>query len=463
VIAEALYKYWIRSIGMKLRFIFFFVTLLSFIQGCSGIQGLTGKTQTSVPVTNPTLAFTPNFTPTIMPSLTPTLEIRASLTPVNTGTATLAPLPAYQQSCLALLPQLPAGKAYSGKLVLSGRGGAQNYPRGHLFDLATRQTTLMFPEKAGSITVSPDRTKYAVEDLSDNRVKIYSADGVLLGILDKGQYPYIIDQWIDNEQLLIGVLESEGRWVKYPEDEILFNIFTGKQTLLHPDYPDIDLGNTGLAWTGGSTTKYDPSLTLVVYPSYTEQVGGSPSYVLYDRVRKEKITEKAVKLFWTTPIWSPDGSKFAINDSAGDGEFYVITREGVISKVSHFNGDDGKYGLDNVKFSDQFSWSPDGRYLAFWLDAKLYSYSGTFAILDTQTGETTDYCLPSGSSIGTYYGWFYSNYQPIWSLDGKYVVTIANQQENGDYDTVLIDLTQRVAAKIAENLVPIGWLDTAKK
>jgi Tol biopolymer transport system component len=48
--------------------------------------------------------------------------------------------------------------------------------------------------------------------------------------------------------------------------------------------------------------------------------------------------------------------------------------------------------------------------------------------------------------------------QPIWSPDGKYLVIEANRQEDGNTQTVLIDLEGKFAVPILENALPIGWL-----
>ena len=43
--------------------------------------------------------------------------------------------------------------------------------------------------------------------------------------------------------------------------------------------------------------------------------GPIQGYVLYDRVNKVRIAQKAVGQFTNTPVWSPDGSKFVITRS----------------------------------------------------------------------------------------------------------------------------------------------------
>lgn len=49
-------------------------------------------------------------------------------------------------------------------------------------------------------------------------------------------------------------------------------------------------------------------------------------------------------------------------------------------------------------------------------------------------------------------------YLPVWSPDGKSVAVIANAQESGTFDTLLINLEDEFAVKIEENMIPVGWL-----
>ena len=118
----------------------------------------------------------------------------------------------------------------------------------------------------------------------------------------------------------------------------------------------------------------------------------------------------------------------------------------------------------NIRYvPEKYSWSPDGRFAAFWLmsiDEYGASGSGTFVILDTVTGEIMDYCISAGV-IENYSGNYL--FEPVWSPDGKYLAINANLQENGNFDTLLVDLEDGSAAKIGENLAPRGWLVTDQK
>lgn len=228
--------------------------------------------------------------------------------------------------------------------------------------------------------------------------------------------------------------------------------------MISEQYPDNDNASARTFWEGGGTTEYDPLLTRVVYPAEINKdyLGRSGmGYVLWDLEKHVKLVEIMMSNFSVTPKWVSDGSRFVINDVSGNGEFYAVTRDGVVTQLSHLNsGLAAESARGRSYFSDRYNWSPDGRHLAFWRESLQNSLiQGTLAILDTETGEIIDTCIPMGHSdnFGVYF-------PPIWSLDGKSLVTGANLQEDGNYQTVLIDLEGKFAAKLGENLFPIGWL-----
>jgi len=457
---------------MRRRFLIFCLILIILSQGC----GVTPKIQIRTSVSTPSVnAVT---TPTI--SL-PTLTFLPTLTPIfpetNTPVMTVTPTQVIHQSCLADLPTLAEDKSYSGKLVLIGDSYA-NFGW-YFLNLATRQTTRMTQETrmysatVDGMAISPDHSKIVVDSGSDHAIQIYAVNGALLGILERGQR-YIIDQWLDNERILFKIV-GEGPTNKYPPDEVVVDINTGKKTTINSDYPDIDTTDYMLQWEGVSTTKYDSTMSRVVYPGKIEKDYRGDAgwgYILYDRVNHVKIAQIVTSRFTTPPVWFPDGSKFIVNMIYGDGEFYVITRDGAVSQVSHLNSTKNGQNLTDIKSASRYSWSPDGHYLAFWLEMiklELNSVTitdiATFAILDILTGETTDYCLSAGYAIlgGLDQVVLPLFYKPVWSPDGKSVVTIANRQKNGNFDTVLIDPAGGFAARIADNLVPEGWLDSTGK
>ena len=445
---------------MKLRNLVWNTLLLMLLCGCatpSGQATLSSHPDTIIPDTAPPsqIASATRLFPSVMPAPTDTVTPSPSSTPKNTFPVELPE--SIQQNCLDILPNLPTDKTYSGKIIFFEK----DYEEASFYDLNTRQTLSMQYKPLG-ITISPDHKKYVIRDAEDHQLKVFAVDGNLLNTIDPEEDSFATDRWLDNDQLVLMLAKPmEGTtYYYYPWDALIINLSTNQRRLIQSDYPDIDRANARMSWEGGGTTKYDPTLTRVVYASPVEEdyIGsGGPGYVLWDMTNQKKLVEVAADNFACTPKWFPDGSKFVINGSGGD--FFIISRDGKVTQITDFN-DDPQRANQKFYYSDIYAWSPDGRYLVFWLEfIENQRVVGTLATLDTVTGAATDYCVSIGN-IG--YNLLPSIYVPIWSPDGKNVVVIANRQEDRTFDTFLIDFEGGFAAKVGENLIPSDWLDTGE-
>jgi hypothetical protein len=160
------------------------------------------------------------------------------------------------------------------------------------------------------------------------------------------------------------------------------------------------------------------------------------------------------------PEWSPDGKQVAmvkaltdtVVDKPGDQELFSLNREGAATRLTYLT----EY-YDRVELG-QFSWSPDGRYIAFGLYAEPFQSPDVspqdglenvarLAVLDTHSHVVTNYCVP------IYYGWI----SPIWSPDSQQLL-IEDVTEVGKSLVYLVDIQQGFAAKIAEDVSPQGWM-----
>jgi Tol biopolymer transport system component len=100
-----------------------------------------------------------------------------------------------------------------------------------------------------------------------------------------------------------------------------------------------------------------------------------------------------------------------------------------------------------------YNWSPDGRYIAFWLipESKKPD-SANLAVLDTTNLEVVNYCLPGTIK-------WYGDLPPIWSPNSQQLVMEAEDREDANHNLViLVDIATGWAAQIAENLTPVGWM-----
>lgn len=376
------------------------------------------------------------------------------------------------EQCLQTLPAIPKGKSVDGRIILLGN---LIHPKGEnaykgiyhevfFYDLKTGKTSPISGEKPMQIVISPDHGKYALVDGSDYLVKVLSADGYLLKIIPKGESPWFIGQWLDSQHLALVIAKGyptmDQHEIKYPRDVMVVDWTTDQQHFLASDYPDIDRAQ-GILWEGTGTTEYDPTLTRVVYASLIDADNrgkAGKGYTLWDIPGKKKIAKLVNERFQETPKWSPNGSQFVLPGENGD--LYTITREGKVSQLTYLNPVPQSIPLGTRYYPEQYNWSPDGRLLAFWLKSQdaQGSFRETFAVVDIVSGNITDYCISAG-----FVGESNSPPAPVWSPDGNYLIISANNQKDGNFDTLLIDLAEGSAAKIGENLAPAGWLNLPQK
>jgi hypothetical protein len=151
--------------------------------------------------------------------------------------------------------------------------------------------------------------------------------------------------------------------------------------------------------------------------------------------------------------WSPDNSQFVINSpisnsiAADDGnpaveELFTISREGQVSQLTQLGN---KYDL--TRFYDM-RWSPDGRYIAFWLRMSenrndvIGDLPAYMMIIDTVTNEAENYCI---SSI--------SPYPLSWSPDGTQVLV-----QIVDHGLYIFDRSTNLLMQVNVDMNPEGWM-----
>ncbi len=375
--------------------------------------------------------------------------------------------------CLEFLPELPPEAGIEGVLVLdsrldlNGRFARDTF----LLDLATgdsRQIASMPAENQGSHVVSPDRTLLAyyrvlvdasdkitgeelvVSDATGQRLESIPWEDGWLGPLG----------WLDNHRLVIslaGLDPDEGNGQK-PSTLLLLDPFTGQRQVLKPDYTGIYRIRDAF-WDGWGGTLIDPTLTRVIYPYLSDD--GIYTYALWD-LQQQKLLATLDAVFAgdgpfgaPMPVWSPDGSRLAVQGNVEDVngepafEIFLVTRDGQVEQLTELF----KYkksGLTN------FSWSPDGRYLAAWLTTYenwIPSETSDLVVVDTQTRQVIDSCISTEI-----------HFRPIWSPDGKQLV-VTERTDTADHSTVryrvvLVDLARGFAAQIKEDVEAFGWMQS---
>jgi Tol biopolymer transport system component len=154
------------------------------------------------------------------------------------------------------------------------------------------------------------------------------------------------------------------------------------------------------------------------------------------------------------PKWSPDGSRFVFqgfNPTADpvNIELYEVNRDGQTKQLTQL-------APAAYVWEPSFSWSPDGRYIAMFLGSQLGApyEKARVAVLDTLTLNVIDYCV-SVTFLGDGYGG--GPLVPIWSPDGLQFV-ITDRYEKDHRRVILVDIENNSAAKIADDMEPVGWM-----
>jgi Tol biopolymer transport system component len=335
---------------------------------------------------------------------------------------------------LEILLSIPEDANLTGHLIL-GAGRADAY----ILDMATAtqlEIPLHYNNTSGGFSVSPDGNWMSyfgvAEEPTEDYIVFQSVDGKEVNSFPWGDFSGTTPlYWLNNEWIVMWK-PNQGSDM----DSLVFlNIFTGENKELLPDYPNIFDDDYNSPWP--TNTVYDPSLTRVIYIDYDGRL------VYWDRQTSQPIIEIPNHVrARDRPQWSPDGKQFVYLEAIKKQGFYVkgelvlVSWEGEITPLTHF----GDYYKESKIF--RYIWSPDGQYIAFWLNYRL-------SVLNVVNQKVTDYCIITSSKD--------LPYPPLWSPDSRHLA-IAVIDDNKDTRTILVDIMNGYAAQITENFLPGGWL-----
>jgi dipeptidyl aminopeptidase/acylaminoacyl peptidase len=373
-----------------------------------------------------------------------------------------------------VLPALPSGSA-SGVVVLESRVevGGRNTGEIDLLDLAAGTTITI--EDGGVVSlVSPDRTLRAYEsailDAQDNikarNLIIANATGQPMKVVPWEADWLTILGWTDDRRLVLYRAEPGSR-LKY-DTYLVLDPFSGRRQILGRSFPKFpESPDTKLPyWEGWYGVLYDPTLTRAISPRLSGANNDELTFGLWD-VPKHQLVASLESIFvvpepyndiYPMPTWSPDGSQFAFEGAAlvspdfTPYELYSVSRAGKVQQLTHLGAS------ENVQ--DKVSWSPDGRYIAMFLEnIGAPVPQSRVAMLDTTTLKITDYCFPI-----TYGGQGYGMEQPpraIWSTDSTQFL-VYDWYSVDQERVILVDIAKGFAAQIAQDAEPVGWMKASQ-
>lgn len=236
--------------------------------------------------------------------------------------------------------------------------------------------------------------------------------------------------WLDNERQVFHF---------YLENPIVVNMFNGETETININYPGFHLDETG----------YSPLFSrdlnrMIAYRNIPDE---PPSIVLWDLQSKSEVQ----RLYITPEVAhrnlvqvSPNGNQIAVSgalDYFFDDLFldiFLTDWDGNLEQLTTFRDSELTASL-----IEQMQWSPDGRYLAFWLNESL-------AVYDTVTRAVTDYCIRSSNSM---------SFSPHWSPNSQQIVFNGYVPPPGSGPIIVVDIVNGLATEIQENgYFVVGWM-----
>jgi hypothetical protein len=460
------------------------VGMILFIVGCVNPGAESRQTQTGpiADLATSTLSLEHRPTETGMPTLLPTSTAESTATPASTATevATIAPanvgnLAGVENQCLEISDTLPAA-AQSPEGVLALFLDPPETTNSFLLNLRTGHKVVFPSQGKGDpidIAVSPNGEYMAYLIINDYYVIVSLIVTNALGEIQKSwnlepKTVGIIHYWLNNQQLLMGY----GQGIAPKAYTKIFNPFSGERKLIQSDYPHIYNVIPIPVWGEFGVVRaiYDPSLTRVIYPSEDgiEYNSGTRTFPLGSVVLMDLQTKQVINSFYESlsefgddPRWSPDGNQFVIDlntkyldPSASEGgrDIYLISKDGKAQRLSSVRSSDFQVFVG-------YSWSPDGRFIAFWLktgEDEWHHNQYQLAVIDVQTHKLVNYCIPGYNA-----SYDYPQNRPVWSPDSRYVAVTASVSPD-PYDlrkrTVLVDTFDGWAYKLVDGATAVGWM-----
>jgi hypothetical protein len=451
---------------MRIKHVIIIFWIPFFLISCAGgnhspSQNI-GSTPQNTPLTPSSVTPTETHSPlpAVLPSASPILPTIQSITATPEDPFYIEGI---QQDCLKISPEIPDSVDLpSGELVL--QSNTYKTISSYLLDLHTMEKIAipnMGRKYVTAITTSSSGkwTAYTTVNspdgpIIDHAILIISPDGKIRQLLDKDSLPQIgqglIEQWLDDQRLVIGF----GKDIIQDNYSLILNPFTGASQKFQSALPGLFTWLTDNYWGNANISRliFNPDLSEALYPS-------TSGLVLWDLKLQKPIKQfdNPPTMMVSHPVWSPDGQSFIVDlakfatsqKTQAYTNLYLVTKTGEIDQLTTFPK------AFPGSFAD-YSWSPDGKLIAFWLmtgeDQQNYP-EYQLAIFDLSTRIATNYCLPA-------YQWraLTPDWSPIWSLDGRWLaIATGGNQEQVD-QTVLVDRINHRAYVVADNVVPTGWM-----
>jgi Periplasmic component of the Tol biopolymer transport system len=303
-------------------------------------------------------------------------------------------------------------------------------------------------------TVSPAGTYFSAETFTFSSNGKYQQGPILIfdsehnstATIDLKQESYGY-KWLNEEQVIIN------------NPILLISPFKNTQEKIQPFIPNY-FAPTEIIYDwlfyGRLKNVYDPSMTRMLYPTIDSK--GKANVTLRDVEKGLDLTSFPTSYGWgSSPAWSLDGGKLAIalNSVSFDDfkdndhlqfEIFITDRNG--EKLFTTN----LASLSQTVYITNLSWSPNGRYIAFWFSSDkdhLHDHM-QLAIFDTQNQTISRYCNNSGDD--------YIRFSPIWAPTNDYLLIAYRVPSERDISSLMLNIVDGKAWVVKSGFEPLGWL-----
>lgn len=271
--------------------------------------------------------------------------------------------------------------------------------------------------------------------------------------LDK--LPHAVSGWFDNDELWV-----DNSWISpYGDENGLFNPFD----VTLREAPEFKQNEFGSCSAPHCQNNYSPEFYKIYdrnfqrYITFVDDDYPDGTLIMQDRDAKVMWKLSRPLVGFNMPKWQPGDQFFAIpmpkdetDDQGEHYEIFIVDRDGHQTKLTNYAA---AYPTMTI---DKFSWSPNGRYIAFWGDthsqkniAQQHPYR--LFVLDTVTQQTIDYCVARNYSVEE----DDTMRAPVWSPDGNQIAV--NGFLDGKRTILLVDFASGTVSPVAEGQL-IGWM-----
>jgi dipeptidyl aminopeptidase/acylaminoacyl peptidase len=277
-------------------------------------------------------------------------------------------------------------------------------------------------------------------------ILIFDSDANLAATIELKQESYGVT-WLNEQQVLIN------------EPFLLLSPFEHTQKEIQSFLPNY-FSSTDILYDwnfyGYHKNVYDPQMTRMLYPLRDEN--GVPNVALRDLEKGIDLASFPTSYgYGTSPTWASDGEKLAIALNTVPSDLFQ-KNDNIQFEIFGFSRNGEKLFTTTLTSSSEtvyitnLSWSPNGRYIAFWYTHdknRLHSHL-QLAVLDTETQSITLYCINSGDD--------YIRFSPIWAPSSDYLLVAYKIANDEALSSLLINMQSGKAWIIKSQFEPLGWL-----